>query len=160
MKNRVTVIFPDNVISVDGVSLRFPFEAVDNCCVIQWSNGAGQIEFNDRAKNNNKEFGEDEYDRIVAPFVDLWETEKKRLDAEAEKQAEEASSPEHLAEAIRQERNARIAATDYLMLPDYPLTEEERAAWRGYRSALRDITDLDGFPWEGPDSAPWPEPPQ
>jgi hypothetical protein len=46
------------------------------------------------------------------------------------------------------------------MLPDYPLTEEERAAWEQYRAALRGITDLDGFPWEGPASAPWPEPPQ
>lgn len=159
MKNRVTVIFPDNVISVDGVSLRFDFKAIDDYCVIQWSNGVGHIEFNDRVKNNNKEFCSDEYGEIVAPFVEFWEAEKTRIDIKAEKQTAEASSSEYLAEAIRQERNTRIAATDYLMLPDYPLTEGERAVWEEYRAALRGITELEGFPWGGTESAPWPDQP-
>lgn len=41
---------------------------------------------------------------------------------------------------IRQERNKRIAQTDYLAIPDYPhATEEAKQAWLDYRQALRDL---------------------
>ena len=157
MKNRVTIIPYDHVVIVDGAPLRFSFDATANLHALQWHNGQGEMEFTD---NDNQQFTEKEYAENVAPYVEAWEKEKARLDAEAEKRVEEAKSPERLAEAIRQERNVRIAATDYLMLPDYPLTETERAAWEHYRAALRGITELEGFPWEDLDSVPWPMSPQ
>lgn len=41
---------------------------------------------------------------------------------------------------IRQERNKRIAQTDYLAIPDYPHpTPEAKQAWLDYRQALRDL---------------------
>jgi hypothetical protein len=41
---------------------------------------------------------------------------------------------------LRQERNKRIAQTDYLAISDYPHpTEEARQAWLDYRQALRDL---------------------
>lgn len=156
MKQHVTVIPADSII-VDSLPLYFTFTAPAYLHALQWHEGKGEIEFTD---SKNKQFSEKGYAENVAPYVEEWEKEKSRLDAEAEKQIEEANSPEHLAEAIRQERNARIAATDYLMLSDYPLTEEERTGWEQYRAALRGITDLDGFPWKGPVSAPWPEQPE
>jgi len=41
---------------------------------------------------------------------------------------------------LREERNKRIARTDYLAIPDYPhATEEVKQAWLDYRQALRDL---------------------
>ena len=46
--------------------------------------------------------------------------------------------------AVRQERNRRLAETDYWGLPDMPsMTDEQKA----YRQALRDITE--NFPASG-----------
>ena len=50
-------------------------------------------------------------------------------------------------QAIREKRNALLAATDVMMLPDYPGDKTEIIA---YRQALRDITkqkDLDKLKW-------------
>ena len=57
---------------------------------------------------------------------------------------------------LREERNKRIAQTDYLAIPDYPHpTEEVKQAWLDYRQALRDLpantTD--------PENPVWPEAP-
>ena len=62
---------------------------------------------------------------------------------------------EEIAEQVRLERDRRIAATDYLALPDYPLSEEEKAAVMVYRQALRDVPSQEGFPRE----VVWPEVP-
>mgnify|MGYP001329868846 CR=1 FL=1 len=58
---------------------------------------------------------------------------------------------------IRAERDKRIGATDYLLMPDYPLAAESLAAVKTYRQALRDLPAQEGFPWAGEISAvPWP----
>ena len=46
---------------------------------------------------------------------------------------------------VRAERDKRIASTDYLAMPDYPLTEDKRVAVLAYRQALRDIPEQSGF---------------
>jgi hypothetical protein len=138
--------------------MSFAFAAPGNLHALQWHDGKGEMEFTD---GPNSRFTEQEYGERVAPYVAAWEAGKARLEAEAA--AAEAArltaynSPEARAARIRAERNARIAATDYLMLPDSPITEGERAAWKEYRAALRGITDLPGFPWDGVETAPWPE---
>lgn len=63
--------------------------------------------------------------------------------------------PEVKAAQIRAERDALLAATDYLMLPDYPISDADRQAVSDYRQALRDITLQEGFP----DVVVWPEKP-
>lgn len=52
---------------------------------------------------------------------------------------------EHAAEA-REKRNALIAETDYMAMPDYPLDDEKKAAVFAYRQALRDVPEQAGFP--------------
>lgn len=37
-------------------------------------------------------------------------------------------------------REAQLKATDYIVLPDYPISEEDRQLWIDYRQKLRDIT--------------------
>lgn len=62
---------------------------------------------------------------------------------------------EQKAAEIRGKRNVDLAATDVFMISDYPLTAEQAAAVRAYRSALRDLTKQDGFP----DKVEYPEKP-
>lgn len=47
---------------------------------------------------------------------------------------------------MREIRNGLLANTDVMMLPDYPLTEEQRAKVIAYRKMLRDLPKQDGFP--------------
>lgn len=65
---------------------------------------------------------------------------------------------EELAARVRAERDRRIAATDYLVMPDYPLDTDKLEKSKAYRQALRDIPQQLGFPWNGPDdpACPWP----
>lgn len=54
------------------------------------------------------------------------------------------------AEAVRTERNKRLAATDFYMLQDAPAAPVGVAE---YRQALRDVTEQEGFPFD----IVWPE---
>ena len=53
--------------------------------------------------------------------------------------------------ALRIERDQRLAASDWTQMPDAPLGDAARAAWRGYRQALRDlpetVTDPAAIAW-------------
>jgi hypothetical protein len=60
---------------------------------------------------------------------------------------------EEKAAAIRAERNALLAATDWTQLPDVP--EATREAYAVYRQALRDVPQQATFP----DAVVWPERP-
>lgn len=61
---------------------------------------------------------------------------------------------------LRSARDARLAVTDYLVAPDYPLASERKAAVITYRQALRDLPAQDGAPWDGGgELTPWPEMP-
>lgn len=52
-------------------------------------------------------------------------------------------------------RDNLLKACDYRMMPDYPCSEESRAAWAAYRQALRDLPQQDGFP----ETIEWPKAP-
>ena len=51
-----------------------------------------------------------------------------------------------LAASARQKRDRLIAATDYLVTPDYPISDGRLAKVKTYRQALRDIPEQAGFP--------------
>ena len=78
------------------------------------------------------------------------------LEEEAERDAEEAAwaagENDRLAAAAREKRNALLAECDWTQVADAPV---DKAAWAGYRQALRDIPDQDGFPL----NVIWPEVP-
>lgn len=71
------------------------------------------------------------------------------------------ASPDSLAERfamLRADRDARIAATDYLMAADYPIDEAKKKKVIAYRQALRDLPAQDGAPWDGGgELTPWPK---
>ena len=51
-----------------------------------------------------------------------------------------------LATTIRSKRNLLLAETDYLLMPDYPTSEEYLARIKKYRQELRDLTEQENFP--------------
>lgn len=69
-------------------------------------------------------------------------------------------TPEELkaeqAAQVRAQRDALIAETDYLMMSDYPISEEDKTELETYRQALRDVPEQEGFPSE----VQWPVAPQ
>jgi len=59
---------------------------------------------------------------------------------------------------VRRQRDMMLEATDkYLMINDWPISTEELEAWKVYRAALRDITELSEF---NNDNDFWPLPPK
>tara|TARA_R110000868_G_scaffold380464_1_gene646473 strand:+ start:721 stop:1176 length:456 start_codon:yes stop_codon:yes gene_type:complete len=48
------------------------------------------------------------------------------------------------ASAVRQQRDSKLAETDWTQLTDSPV---DKAAWATYRQALRDVPTQSGFPW-------------
>ncbi len=71
-----------------------------------------------------------------------------------------APTAEQLFSVLRASRDARLAATDKYMLPDYPIAEDALAQVKAYRAELRAMPDQPGAPWDGGgDATPWPEQP-
>ena len=67
----------------------------------------------------------------------------------------EGLSDEILATQIRAQRGSLLSQTDYLMMPDYPINDDNRKLIKEYRQALRDIPEQEGFPR----TITWPEKP-
>lgn len=63
----------------------------------------------------------------------------------APKKTEEQKLNE-LATTIRYKRNSLLAETDYLLMNDYPITDEDLARIKKYRQELRDLTKQENFP--------------
>ena len=86
-------------------------------------------------------------DNIVA----ITDTEVSDLDGwtylkgYAPKKTEEQLMAE-LAQQIRAKRNILLSQTDYLMMPDYPISEQYLAKIKTYRQELRDLTKQENFP--------------
>ena len=62
--------------------------------------------------------------------------------SESEKAAAQTAETERVAELQRQERNRRLAETDWMACSDVTMSED----WKTYRQALRDITKHENFP--------------
>lgn len=65
-----------------------------------------------------------------------------------------------LFEELRTLRDDKLSQTDYLLMPDYPVSAELLASVKEYRQALRNLPAQDGAPWDGggPET-PWPAEP-
>lgn len=63
---------------------------------------------------------------------------------------------QEMASRVRSQRNAKLSATDYLVIPDYPISPEDLEAVKVYRQALRNIPEQSGFP----KNVQWPVEPQ
>lgn len=84
---------------------------------------------------------------IRVPLTDQ-DLEQRHLDAE--------EGERYQAATLRMERDALLAASDWVMLPDAPVTDQQRAAWREYRQALRDLPETPDAVWPAAPDAPKP----
>lgn len=161
---RVTVVPADRLVIVDGLALTFDFNAPGRMHALQWDGLQGHIEWLGSGDEppHNELLTAGSYANRVAPYVELWEEEKARLEqAAAEAEAArlaEYNSEEARFERLRSGRDQRLAATDYLLMPDYPLSDDQRTILQVYRQALRDLPSQEGAPWDGgAEDTPWPE---
>ena len=90
---------------------------------------------------------EENYAVFVKPFVDQWQAKNDEMEAEKAEQSDEIA-----AAAVREKRDKLIAETDYLLMPDYPISAKNLESIKAYRQTLRDIPQKDGFPL----SVTWP----
>jgi hypothetical protein len=67
----------------------------------------------------------------------VYPKKQEQIDQEAESQAE----------LIRTRRNELLSKCDWTVLVDSPLTEEKKTEWLTYRQELRDISELENFPY-------------
>ena len=58
----------------------------------------------------------------------------------------ELKSDEEYAQEARAYRNQLLEETDYLVVADYPISEQKREEFKAYRQLLRDIATQPGFP--------------
>ena len=70
----------------------------------------------------------------------LWKWTISDMDAEAIAAKDAAQ-----AEAVRNQRDADLKASDWTQVADAPV---DKAAWATYRQALRDLPNAAGFPWD------------
>lgn len=49
---------------------------------------------------------------------------------------------------VRFERNLKLQETDYVLLPDSPISAEKKQEYIMYRQQLRDLPNQSGFPWD------------
>lgn len=86
---RLTVVFDDNIIGIDGTFYRV--ELIDKPYhAIQWYGTYGEIEFRNYARPNLKFYDE----KIIEPYVALWEQAKADSETNTGDEEGEPSSPE------------------------------------------------------------------
>ena len=81
-------------------------------------------------------------------WVTTWQVTSVDADEIAERLADES-------ENVREDRNQRLADSDWTQLADSPLSSADKTAWASYRQQLRDVTTQSGFPW----NVTWPSTP-
>jgi len=54
---------------------------------------------------------------------------------------------ETLSVELKAKRDAELNATDFYLMPDYPISEEDLRLIQSYRQALRDLPQQEDFPY-------------
>lgn len=82
---------------------------------------------------------------LTAQEVDgAWREHWVESDASSEEITERTTSK---SSDVRSERNSKLAACDWTVLADSPLSTSKKTEWKTYRTALRDISSASGFPF-------------
>ena len=90
---------------------------------------------------------------VLGPiFNDTTDEEGNVTTAAEHEAAYKAQKDAEKAKAVRDDRNKRLADSDWTQVADAPV---DKAAWAAHRQALRDVTAQEGFPW----NVQWPEQP-
>lgn len=79
---------------------------------------------------------------IVGPVF----TDNEEGTAAEQQTAYRAKIDAQAATSVRSQRDLKLAACDWTVLTDSPLTTAKKTEWKTYRTALRDISAAEGFP--------------
>lgn len=92
--------------------------------------------------------------------AEVWDTKPIGYTSEEEllgEYLEECGSVRYRATRLRIARDTLLRESDKYVLPDFPLSAEERESILLYRQALRDLPAQEGAPWDGGGGeTPWP----
>ena len=88
---------------------------------------------------------------VVGPVF----TDNDEATAAEQEAAYHARIDSEVGTSVRAERDRKLAACDWTVLTDSPLTTAKKTEWKTYRQALRDITSAEGFPHD----VTWPSEP-
>lgn len=121
---------------------------------VHWSDTDKHVEF----INSYRQLTDADVNVYVTPYIMLFRAEQTRL---AKEESDKLNDAAYCAEQVRAVRDSLLARTDYLLMPDYPLSATDKTTIEVYRQALRDITKDPSFPWTGTpvESIPWPKNP-
>ena len=89
------------------------------------------------------------FHNINGEMVQFTAAEETARDAEEKTWADAADT--RAAVAVREERDAKLASTDWMASSDLTISD----AWKSYRAALRSVPQQSGFP----NSISWPSQP-
>tara|TARA_R100000781_G_C4066314_1_gene122931 strand:+ start:384 stop:893 length:510 start_codon:yes stop_codon:yes gene_type:complete len=86
--------------------------------------------------------------RIGPHFTDTKDSDGKVIKTAAENEAEyKKNVDDHRAERQREERNQKLADSDWTQLADSALASDKKTEWVAYRKALRDLPTSSGSNW-------------
>ena len=71
--------------------------------------------------------------------------------------ANASSIAAHEENVVRSQRNNLLASSDWTQMPDSPLTDEVKASWVTYRTALRNLPNHSN--WPNLEDSDWPTKP-
>lgn len=87
--------------------------------------------------------------------VEVEMSDEEQAEREAEEKTWADAAPTRAWKKLREERNRKIAATDWTVATDTPLSDSDKAKWVTYRKALRDLPASES----DPDDITWPDEP-
>ena len=89
--------------------------------------------------------------------VSVMLTAEEMTELEEQRSAWLAGADDRAAEYNRNERNTILSQSDWTQVPDSALTDEAKALWVTYRTALRDLSAHEN--WPNLEDADWPTKP-
>lgn len=84
-------------------------------------------------------------------------TDEEEAAKDAEEQAWADGANVRLAAEHRETRNELLASSDWTQMPDSALTDEAKASWASYRTALRNLPNHSN--WPNLEDSDWPAKP-
>lgn len=161
----VTVVPPDNLILINGVSLSFQFPYESNVHALQWDNKkeSGHIELDNGI---NEPLTDAMFSEAVLPFIKFYAREQlenwDQIWQNYSNSLEYYNSKQGRMERLKTIRNQILQSTDYLVLPDVAASFPASILniIYKYRELIRNIDRQEGAPWDGggPET-PWPKAP-
>ena len=82
----------------------------------------------------------------ISPEGKFQLSEAEELEIDAQEQAWADGADDRLAAEHRNTRNELLAASDWTVLTDSPLTTAQKTKWKTYRQALRDLPASEDWP--------------